>query len=209
MLAIATRHHDVTRADHVPGPGQGAWTYRTYAEMPDDGYRYEVIGGVLYLMPAPSLRHQRCQGRCFLHLHQQVEATGLGLVIGAPFDIELALRDVVQPDVVVYLREHVSRLTETHGLGAPDLVVEVVSPSTRRHDRGRKLEAYRRSGVREIWFPDPQHRTIEVLALRGDVYASVGVFTGDNRLPAGVLPSFDLPADGFFPESSALAANAT
>src|SRR5262245_32514489 len=121
----------VERADHVPGARQGQWDYEHYAAIPDDGNRYEVVNGVLYMAPAPGAAHQKAVLRIATFLMTHVEFAGLGDVLMAPFDVELQAggSTVVQPDVLVVLSEHQSVLTPSHAIGAPDLVVEVASPS--------------------------------------------------------------------------------
>src|SRR5206468_2237517 len=121
----------VTRADHVPGPKQGCWTYEDYAQLPDDGNRYEIIDGVLYLMPGPTKEHQETVLRFGTYLFLNVKLTGIGQVLIAPFDVDLPLHpDMVQPDVLVVLNANLGILTSAKADGAPDLVVEVASPST-------------------------------------------------------------------------------
>ena len=104
-------------ADHQPGPPQGGWTYATYAALPDDGQRYEVIDGVLYMAPAPMIPHQRIVGRIYRLLATTVESTQIGEAFVSPIDVELAPNVVVQPDVLVIvvflpLREALGRPIE-------------------------------------------------------------------------------------------------
>lgn len=109
----------VTRADWVPGPKQGQWSYDHYAALPDDGKRYEIVDGVLYMSPAPSWPHQELVGRLFRYLADHVEATGLGGAFTSPIDVELAPNRVFQSDVVVLLMEHRDKLSGHHIIGAP------------------------------------------------------------------------------------------
>ena len=94
----------VTPADWVAGPGQGQWTYTDYAALPEDGRRYEILNGVLYMTPSPSWSHQEVVGAFYRYLYTYVTSTGLGGVFVAPIDVELAPEDVFQPDVVVLLK---------------------------------------------------------------------------------------------------------
>ncbi len=144
----------VERADAVPGPGQGEWTYADYAAIPDDGRRYEVVNGVLYMAPRPVERHQAASMRIGSHFFTHIEAAGLGRVYAAPFDVELSPENVVQPDVIVVLKDNLQVITAERIIGAPDLVVEIASPSTATHDRDRKRRAYEQAGVREYWIAD-------------------------------------------------------
>ncbi len=118
----------VTRADWVPGPKQGWWTYSDYAALPDDGRQYEIVNGVLYMAPSPSTEHQKIAGRFFYYLFTHVELAGLGSVLSAPTDVVLSPIDVFQPDVLVILNAGLEKIKELQVIGAPDLVVEVASP---------------------------------------------------------------------------------
>ena len=189
----------VRRAEGVPGPAQGCWTYDDYLRLPDDGNRYEIIDGVLYVMPSLRLTHQRVVYWFWFYLFSYIELTSQGKVIGAPFDVVLPVGGrPVQPDVIVVLNLHVARLTEQALDGAPDLAVEVASPSTRGYDRREKMDAYAASGVPEYWIAEPDSQTIEVFWLVGGRYLSQGLFTGTALLPSQVAPGFPVEAAKFF-----------
>ena len=173
-----------------PGPPQGQWTYHAYAALPPDGQRYEILEGVLYMAPAPTIVHQRAIGRVFYYLMMHVELMGQGQVLPAPVDVELAATIVVQPDVVVVLPARAAIITSQRLVGAPDLVVEVISPGTAGYDRREKQDAYARAGVAEYWLVDPYAETVEVLTLAQEHYHSLGVFAEDVVLPTQILPSF-------------------
>jgi Uma2 family endonuclease len=188
----------VTPADDVRGPAQGEWTYNHYAALPDDGKRYEVVNGVLYMSPSPTWPHQEIVGRIFRYLSDFVESTGLGGAFMAPLDVQLSLKDVFQPDVVVLLKASREKLKKRHIVGPPDLVVEVVSPGSETHDRYRKIAAYARVGVPEYWIADPGSRTVEVLTLVGGEYQSQGVFEGKAVLPSLIVPGLLVHVEQFF-----------
>ncbi len=188
----------VVPADHVAGPPQGQWTYADYAALPENGQRYEIIDGVLYMPPGPGEPHQAAITLFILHLATHVQVSGLGRVYAAPFDVDLAPGTTVQPDVIVVLQANSAIITPDKLVGAPDLVVEIASPGTATHDRGRKLRAYERAGVREYWIADPIARTVELLALDGGSYRAVGVFQGQALLPSHVLPGFPVRVEQFF-----------
>jgi Uma2 family endonuclease len=200
MTAAADAHTVVTRADDVPGPVQGCWTYDAYAALPADGRRYELIDGVLFVTPAPNFIHHATVTAISGYLLIHVQFTGRGIVLVAPFDVELIPgRSAVQPDVLVILNEHRAILTPTRAVGAPDLVVEVASPKTAGYDRRTKQDAYAASGVPEYWIADPYARTVEVLVLEEGAYRSLGVFAGDERLPSVVVPDLPVAVDDLFP----------
>jgi len=198
LMMISDRLTVVLPANFVPGPAQGDWTYEDYAALPEDEHRYEVVGGVLYMSPAPNMDHQGIALRIAYYLLTYIEFTGLGRVFTGPADVELSYQDVVQPDVFVMLNEHLDRLFKSHVIGAPDLVVEVSSPGTMRHDLTGKLQAYARAGVPEYWVVNPDAETIEVLLLEDGMYSSLGVFYGRSVLPSRVVSNMPVKVEQFF-----------
>ncbi len=186
-------------ADHVPGPKQGEWTYNHYAALPEDGQRYEIIDGVLLMAPpSPTGWHQAALVRLIHYLFTYVEMPQLGQVFAAPFDVELGPLIVVQPDVLVLLEENKYKFTPSRIIGGPDLVIEIVSPSTATYDRFIKRSAYARAGVKEYWIVEPTAQTIELLSLEGDAYKSLGIFSGVQTLPSQVVPNFPVAVKQVF-----------
>jgi Uma2 family endonuclease len=193
----------VVRASHVPGPPQGQWTYADYATLPDpDGFRYEIINGVLYMAPAPVPEHEEIGSLISARLVAAVVDTGLGRVFGSP-DIDVG-GSTLRPDAVVVLNANVGVVAQSRLVGPPDLVVEIASPSTAAYDRDPvegKRGTYAKIGVREYWITEPTARTIEVFVLMGDEYVAQGVFSGDDLLPSQVLPDLAIPVRQFFPRA--------
>ena len=187
----------VTVAAPLVGPPQGRWTYADYAALPADGNRYEIIAGVLYMTPVPGTGHQSVSARLVTFLVTHVEFAGLGRVFAAPVDVELAPDTVGQPDIVVVLDANRSRITPFRIIGAPDLVVEILSPSTAGYDRREKQDAYARAGVGEYWIVDPGAQTVELLTLAPGGYRAPGVFRGQARLPSSVV-TLPVPVERFF-----------
>ncbi len=187
----------VTVAAPLVGPPQGRWTYADYAALPDDGNRYEIIAGVLYMTPAPGTGHQSVSARMVTFLVTHVEFAGLGRVFAAPVDVELTPDTVVQPDIVVILSANLHRITSSRIIGAPDLVVEILSPGTAGYDRREKQDAYARAGVGEYWVVDPGAQTVELLTLDQGRYRSHGVFRGQARLPSSAI-TLPVPVERFF-----------
>ncbi len=184
-------------ADWVPGPRQGEWTYHDYAVL-QDGQRYEIVSGVLLMPPSPSWSHQEIVGEIFAALRTHLRANDLGGVFMAPIDVELSAEDVFQPDVVVLLKANRDKLRERHIMGAPDLVVEVASPSTAPYDRLVKYGTYAQTGVPEYWIVNPESRTVEVVLLDAGRYRSLGRFSGKQTLPSHVVPGIATPVEDFF-----------
>jgi Uma2 family endonuclease len=198
-MTMTDRPEAVIRADHVPGPQQGEWTYSHYLAIPDDGQRYEIIDGVLYMAPSPNEYHQVASSRITTYLNIYVDFNGLGLTLAAPFDVKLAFKTVVQPDVLLFLYKNgeIEELSEVVKR-IPDLVVEIASPGTMKHDRQRKFQAYERAGIREYWIVEPNHRSIEVFALDARTYCKIGVFSGEQTVISQVVPDFPVAVEQFF-----------
>lgn len=189
----------VMPADHIPGPCQGHWTYAHYATLPDDGNHYEVVDGVLYMVPpSPFEAHQSSFVRLTHYFFVHIEMAGYGRIYAAPFDVQLAPDTVVQPDLLVILAANAYKITNSCIIGAPDLVVEIASPATEKYDRQQKRDAYAKAGVREYWLVEPKQKTIEVLILEGELYHSRGTFSGEQRLPTMIVDELPVMARQFF-----------
>lgn len=145
------------------------WTYEEYARLPQPsearGTRFEVIDGELYVTPGPSLRHQRIFLDLVTLLHAFARSNGLGEVFASPFDVLFGEGDYVEPDIMFVRRGREDIVTERGIEGPPDLLVEVLSPSTAARDLGIKLERYRHFGVGEYWVVDPDERSVFVWQL--------------------------------------------
>jgi len=170
-------------------PAQGIWTYGDYLTLPDDGSRYEVIDGVLYVSAAPTPKHQRKLLRLVRHLSDYVDANRLGEMFIAPVDVMMPGAAPVQPDALFIASDNPA-VVEDNIRGVPDLIVEVASPSTARFDRREKLDLYARAGVSEYWLAESGDAAIELLVLDSSSrsYRSLGVFATASRLPSLVLP---------------------
>jgi Uma2 family endonuclease len=139
------------------------WTYAEFARLPSEGgARNEIIAGELVVTPAPSTRHQRVVGKIMILIGGFVETHRLGVVLPGPIDVLFAEGDYVEPDLVFVARGHESLLSDRGIEGPPDLIIEVLSPSTRTRDRGSKLERYRHFGVAGYWIVDPEERMVEI-----------------------------------------------
>jgi Uma2 family endonuclease len=149
-------------------PAVREWTYAEFARLPDDGNRYEVIAGELYVTPSPSPVHTRIAFNLASLLEAFVARHDLGWVTPAPVDVLLGESDYLQPDVVFVRRERGAEITDRGIEVPPDLVVEVLSPSTAFRDRGLKRERYAEFGVPEYWIIDPGAGRLEVYRLAED-----------------------------------------
>ena len=178
-------------------------TYRDLVRLPDDGLRHELLDGEHVVTPSPGTEHQQLVKRVFLALDRHVERHQLGEVLFAPFDIKLSLFTVVVPDLVYFTAERFARVVnEKHATAAPDLVVEVLSPGTRRRDRGRKRAIYEREGVAEYWIVDPVAR--DVVQLRrpatgsGFTMALALTHAGHDIIESPLFPGLRLPLGQIF-----------
>jgi Uma2 family endonuclease len=174
-------------------PAPGEWTYGDYVRLPDDGNRYEVIRGVLYVTPSPVTEHQFSSFEFSFHLSSFVRKGELGLVLAAPFDVRLpaGIANPVQPDVVFFRKGNEPRRGTGFFEGVPDLVAEVLSPGTRRRDRTLKLEAYQEAGVPEYWLLDPGSQTVWVYVLgKNGKYAELARGGVGESVGSSVLPGF-------------------
>jgi Uma2 family endonuclease len=146
------------------------YTAEDLARMPDDGKRYEIIGGELIASPAPSTKHQWVSDALTAQIRVHGLQGRLGAAYFAPVDVRLGLHNIVQPDIVFVQRGNI-RIVDDSGInGAPDLVIEIVSPSSRGRDRIRKSALYADSGVPEFWLVDPDTETILAQELREGRY---------------------------------------
>jgi Uma2 family endonuclease len=167
-------------------------TYRDWLQLPDDGRLYEVLEGELFVAPPPSLDHQFASSNLHHHVGTFVRHAQSGRALAAPTGVRLDNDTVLEPDIVVVLREHADRLGEQVIEGPPDLVVEILSPATARRDALRKRRAYERHGVPEYWIVDPVARTVEVLVLHGERYRRDGIHAEGERFRSRVLVGFEL-----------------
>lgn len=186
-------------ADHIAGAQQGHWTYDLYRTLPDDGQRYEIVNGVLYMSPAPNVPHQEVVLEIASYLRSYITHKGLGRVYIAPLDVKLTPDTIVQPDVLVVLKEHIHRVQFSQIVGAPDLIVEVASPGTVTFDRREKYDAYAQAGVQEYWMVDPIAHTIEVRILEGNVYHALALCKDNEPMRSKVVPELvEVSVNQFF-----------
>lgn len=147
------------------------FTYEDYCQIPGDGYRWEVLEGCMVREPAPGSPHQLIVANLFRILDGAVQRCTLGYVLTAPLDVILSIENVVQPDIVFVSRKRLGIIHEEGIRGAPDLAVEVLSPSTVSRDRAVKRNIYERFGIQEYWIADPARQTVDRFVLTGDRYA--------------------------------------
>ena len=168
-----------------------------YMTAPNDK-RYQLLDGEMVVAPAPSDRHQAIVVRLLVAMFQFVSANGLGQVRVSPYDVVLSEYDVTQPDILFVSNARAGIITEANIRGAPDLVVEVLSPGTAQYDRGYKRTLYSRSGVLECWLVDPEAQTVEVLAVGDQGLELQATYHRDQSLHSRLLPDFALDLGTIF-----------
>jgi Uma2 family endonuclease len=173
-------------------------TYDDYVLMPDDGQRHELIDGEHYVVPAPALFHQFVSGNIHMALGAYVRAHNLGVLAYAPVDVIFSHESVVQPDLVFVRSEHAALLEQRGILGAPDVVIEILSESSRRYDALTKKRLYERFGVAEYWIVDPVAKAVKVLRLAGTHYETVAELRDNDTLTSLQFPGLELPLATIF-----------
>lgn len=161
-------------------------TYEQYAQMPDDGNRYEIVDGVLELMtPSPSVRHQKILRKISTAFDNNCKEDGEFYF--APLDVIFTPDNVLQPDFIFILKENLNIITE-HGVeGTPDIVGEILSPSTRKKDKADKFETYQRFRVKEYWVIDPETEIMEQFVLTDNGYLLQKVYQEHETVHSSLL----------------------
>lgn len=173
------------------------WTYHDYCALPADGKIYQIIKGVMYMVPAPIPNHQDLVGNIYSILRSHVQKNNLGKVYISPIDVIFSQTSVVQPDVLYISKNRKAIIGEKAIFGAPDLIVEVVSPSTRKLDETTKKELYEFQGVIEYLIVYPDEKKVVHYVLEGGFYRLRGTFVSPEEIPLKTL-SMSLPLRDVF-----------
>ena len=173
------------------------FTYIDYKNTPEDK-RYELLDGELAVVPSPRTDHQRTLRKLGVRLEAFVEERGLGEIFFAPFDVVLSDTDVVQPDILFVSNERAGIVTEDNVQGAPDLVVEILSPSTAERDRTFKRSLYAQHGVREFWIVDTNAGRVEILTLGEQGFTLTATYNRDGELTSPVLEGLRIKLNEVF-----------
>lgn len=185
-LPMSSRASRTEVASMALSKSAGAWTYADLGALPDDGRRYEIIEGDLYEMPPPSWDHAATVMNLIALLVSVVRSMG-GHLATAPVGVFLPGAELVEPDILAILPGSRARAGGRGVAGAPDLIIEVLSPSNRGHDLLTKRSLYARAGVREYWIVDPVARSVEVLLLDRDAFHAVENATVAGRVASPLL----------------------
>ncbi len=173
-------------------------TYDDYALIPEDGLRHEIIDGEHYVNPAPNIRHQLIVTRLLVRLATFTEDHDLGQVFCSPIDVVFSKNNVVQPDVLYVRKENTGELQGAFVKIAPDLVIEVLSSSTRKHDKVRKMKVYDTFNVAEYWIVDPEDDLVSIYRRRDASLTLVEKVDLDGTITTPLFPGFVLAARTVF-----------
>ncbi|MGR3309287.1 MAG: Uma2 family endonuclease [Candidatus Brocadiales bacterium] len=162
------------------------FTYQDYLHMPEDK-RYELIEGEFFMVPSPNESHQHVSGELGFILQSFVKKNKSGSIYYAPFDVVFSDEDVVQPDIVFVSKGRRNIITKNNIKGAPDLLIEILSPKISYRDREIKRKLYFKYGVKEYWIVDPEGQNIEVLSISEDGYKTSGTYNINTPLSSPLL----------------------
>lgn len=166
------------------------WTYEEYTRL-DDEQRYEIIDGELLMAPAPDWTHQDWSRKLFRRLDKFVIDHKLGEVAYAPVDVVLDSENVVQPDLLFIARANLAILQTRGVFGAPDLLVELISPSSVRRDRYVKKGLYARFRIKEYWIVDTANKSLEIWKLQNRQFELHCMVEEKGKVTSSVLPGFE------------------
>ncbi|HWF44280.1 MAG TPA: Uma2 family endonuclease [Candidatus Kapabacteria bacterium] len=173
-------------------------TVEDYERLPE-GAPYQLIGGELIMSPSPNFLHQRIVTRLVELLSSFARSHKLGEIIAAPMDVYLTNEDVYQPDILFIRQDRVTSIDPNDRIRiAPDLVIEVLSPSTAYYDFTRKKEIYCQQGVEEYWIVDPEDETIEIMVKDGTYYRTEALLRKPAMLHSAMFPEFTMKMEEVF-----------
>jgi Uma2 family endonuclease len=167
-------------------------------DTPDDGNRYEVIDGELYVTPPPLVLHQHASSELHGPVWRYLKDHPVGIIFAAPIGVILDAGGGVQPDLVYVANEHRAIIGERGIEGSPDLVVEILSPSTQSRDRGIKFRRYAAAGVAHYWIVDPHTRTLEAYRLGETGYGQPASYGPGTVFEPDLFPGLSIEIDSLF-----------
>jgi len=175
-------------------PASVKFTYEDFLTFPDNGKRHEIIDGEHYVTPSPNTKHQTVSLHLSAMFWTYLKHHPAGRVFAAPFDVVFSDLDVVEPDLLYISRDRAGVVTDQHARGAPDLVVEILSPGTRKTDELTKRKLYERFGVCEYWVVDPELETIKIYRRVDDAFVRAAELSAERQdaLTSPLLPEFSV-----------------
>ncbi len=172
-------------------------TVEDYEHLPE-GAPYQLIAGELIMSPSPSFFHQRIQYRLANVLGNFVERNKLGILVGSPLDVYFSEENIYQPDLIFIRADRAHGIRKDKLRVIPDLVIEVLSPSTAYYDFTRKKEMYCTHGVEEYWIIDPEMETVEIMLKRGEIYQTEAILKKPALLESAMFPGFSMKIEDVF-----------
>jgi len=173
-------------------------TARDYRQLPEGPPYYQLLEGDLYMAPSPDRFHQDILGNLHFILRSHLEKCPLGSIHLAPSDVQLTDLNICQPDLYYVSRMRRAILTAQGARGAPDLIVEILSPKTAKLDRGVKREIYARSGVEEMWLVDPARKKISVYRFAEGIDTPAGTYGIKQKFQSPLLPGLKIDLSRVF-----------
>ncbi|HEV8231391.1 MAG TPA: Uma2 family endonuclease [Thermoanaerobaculia bacterium] len=175
-------------------------SYDEFQTLPRDGSkRFELIEGEVFMTPSPNTKHQIAASNLHFAIRKFIEEKDLGRVFFAPYDVVFSKWTALEPDLLFIRRKRLSIITDANVQGVPDLVIEILSPGNKAYDRETKHRVYEQAGVPEIWYVDPEERSVEILNLARDRgYERTAKLSGNDAIVSNVLPGFSLTLDEVF-----------
>jgi len=171
------------------------YTYQDLLTTPDDHNRYEIFEGDLIVTPSPTPSHQKASFNLTLLLGEHSKKNNLGEVYYAPLDVVFDEETVIEPDILFISTGRLSIVDKQKVNGAPDLIIEILSPSTEERDRGFKFKRCAQEGVKEFWLVDPEKQVIEIYTLTAKGYELHGKYSGAQSVKSEILSGLEFPAN--------------
>lgn len=173
------------------------FNYHDYLHLPEEK-RYELIEGDLYMVPSPSVNHQRVSRNIFELLLDHIRKNMLGEVLYAPCDVVLSDEDVFQPDILFVSKERSPIIKELCIKGPPDLVIEILSPSTAERDLSIKKKLYFKFGIKEYWVVDIEARKVEVMIMGEEGFETLRIFSEGSHLRSHIIKDLNIDVRNIF-----------
>ncbi len=165
-------------------------TYWEYTLLPNDGNRYEILEGELQMTPSPKTKHQVVSRNLLVEIFLFLKKNKIGKVFGAPYDVILSQDNVVEPDIIFISNDNLEIITEDNVQGSPDLLIEILSPSSQDNDRNKKKVIYETYGVKEYWIVDPDLEAVDVYFLKDGKFYLNQHLEKQGELLSSVLKEF-------------------